>query len=195
YYKYLNDKDNPIFSETLHYARGVKVQVQVLFRYQFDPVRGLAIAGQLITLDSAVQWGDPKKSSKRDICELWYWEGVDGGGVVSLSPLGLNPKDLVSQPGVVYCQSEHVSTKTYLVYTGYKDQIGYKKALFCPLELQLEEMLKTIEQKDKFIAKQMMQSLKEYMAHDIACFTFQVQQASKRCVAISPKTHKVCSYA
>ncbi|PRP73701.1 hypothetical protein PROFUN_16681 [Planoprotostelium fungivorum] len=38
------------------------------------------------------------------------------------------------------------------------------------LELQLEEMFKTIEQKDKFITKQMM-SLKEYMSHDIACFT------------------------
>ncbi|PRP73735.1 hypothetical protein PROFUN_16482 [Planoprotostelium fungivorum] len=56
------------------------------------------------------------------------------------------------------------------------------------LELQLEEILKTTEQKDKFIAKQMMQFLKEYMAHDLACFTFQVQQAGKRCVAISPKT-------
>ncbi|PRP74695.1 hypothetical protein PROFUN_16116 [Planoprotostelium fungivorum] len=49
------------------------------------------------------------------------------------------------------------------------------------LELQLEEMLKTIEQKDKFITKQMM-SLRKYMAHDIACFTFQVQQAGKMCV-------------
>ncbi|PRP73365.1 hypothetical protein PROFUN_16754, partial [Planoprotostelium fungivorum] len=47
------------------------------------------------------------------------------------------------------------------------------------LELQLEEMLKTIEQKDKFITKQMM-SLEKYKAHDIACFTFQVQQAGKR---------------
>ncbi|PRP76122.1 hypothetical protein PROFUN_15350 [Planoprotostelium fungivorum] len=45
--------------------------------YQFDPVRGyLVIAGQLIILNSAVQWGDPKKSSKRDMCELRYWEGI-----------------------------------------------------------------------------------------------------------------------
>ncbi|PRP88947.1 putative gag/polymerase/env polyprotein, partial [Planoprotostelium fungivorum] len=51
------------------------------------------------------------------------------------------------------------------------------------LELQLEEMFKTIEQKDKFITKQMM-SLRKYMAHDIACFTFQVQQAGKRCVSV-----------
>ncbi|PRP73990.1 hypothetical protein PROFUN_16365, partial [Planoprotostelium fungivorum] len=47
------------------------------------------------------------------------------------------------------------------------------------LDLQLEEMLKTIEQKDKFITKQMM-SLRKYMAHDMTCFTFQVQQAGKR---------------
>ncbi|PRP75423.1 hypothetical protein PROFUN_15696 [Planoprotostelium fungivorum] len=89
------------------------------------------------------------------------------------------------------------------------------------LELQLEEMLKTIEQKDKFITKQIMviraykeklelnrfarnwpsmhpkhtlqQSLKKYMAHDIACFTFQVQQAGKRCVVISHKTAIECA--
>ncbi|PRP77719.1 hypothetical protein PROFUN_00580 [Planoprotostelium fungivorum] len=36
------------------------------------------------------------------------------------------------------------------------------------LELQLEEMFKTIEQKDKFITKQMM-SLEKYKSHDIAC--------------------------
>ncbi|PRP74696.1 hypothetical protein PROFUN_16117 [Planoprotostelium fungivorum] len=44
------------------------------------------------------------------------------------------------------------------------------------LELQLEEMHKTLDQRDKFITKQMI-PLRKHKAHNIACFTFQVQPA------------------
>ncbi|PRP80287.1 hypothetical protein PROFUN_11765 [Planoprotostelium fungivorum] len=55
------------------------------------------------------------------------------------------------------------------------------------LEFQLEEMHKTLEQRDKFITKQIM-PLRKHKAHDIACFTFPVQPAGKRCAVICSKT-------
>ncbi|PRP78487.1 hypothetical protein PROFUN_13562 [Planoprotostelium fungivorum] len=64
-----------------------------------------------------------------------------------------------------------------------KVQVECTSKTIMSLELQLEESCasyKTLEQRDKFITKQMI-PLRKHEAHDIACFTFQVQPADKRC--------------